>query len=75
MKPRIYIFALLLFAFVALAPVLVKADAKGQQSDKKDKNSSDRNLPINTAIVALLVAGGGIGIIAIKKASVASRTI
>ena len=78
MKPRIYVFTLLFLALVAFTPALVKADTKSPQSDnhdtKKEKNISDRNLPINTAIVALFIAGGGIGVIAMKKASVASRT-
>ena len=56
----------------------VKADDKDKPNTSKDNkkdHDSDKNLPINTALGALLVAGAGIGVIAIKKAKTINKAI
>jgi hypothetical protein len=78
MRSRIYTFLLLFFALAMLNTSQAKADDKGKPNapkDNKKDNSSDKNLPINTAIGALLVAGVGIGVMAIKKAKSVNKAI
>lgn len=78
MRSRIYTFLVLFFALAVLNTAQVKADDKDKpntpKDDKKDRDS-DKNLPINTAIGALLVAGAGIGVMAIKKAKAVNKAI
>ncbi len=77
MRSRIYTFLVLSFALAVLNTSQVKADAKCKPSPPKDNkdHKSDKNLPINTAIGALLVAGAGIGVMAIKKAKAVNKAI
>jgi hypothetical protein len=81
MRSRIYTFLVLFFALAVLNTSQVKADDKDKpntsndnKDDKKD-HGNDKNLPINTAMGALLVAGAGIGIMAIKKAKTVNKAI
>jgi len=81
MRSRVYTFLVLFFALAVLNTAQVKADDKDNphssndnKDDKKD-HDSDKNLPINTALGALLVAGAGIGVIAIKKAKTINKAI
>lgn len=74
MKSRIYTFLVLFFALAVLNTSQVRADDKDKSNDKKEHNN-DKNLPINTAMGALLVAGAGIGILAIKKAKAVNKAI
>jgi len=84
MRSRIYHFLVILFALALINTTQAKADGKGKpdqgcnvsknDNDKKDSRS-DKNLPINTAVGALLVAGAGIGVIAIRKAKSANKAV
>ena len=85
MRSRIYHFLVILFALAMINTTQVKADDKGKANnqgcndskkddDKKDARS-DKNLPINTAIGALLVAGAGIGVMAIRKAKAVNKAV
>lgn len=78
MRSRIYTLLVLFFALAVLNTSQVKADNRDKphtpKDDKKD-HDSDKNLPINTAIGALFVAGAGIGIMAIKRAKTVSKAI
>ena len=88
MRSRIYLLLALFFVLAMINTSQVKADEKGKSTtqdcnnskndkDPKDNktNNSDKNLPINTAIGALLVAGAGIGVMAIKKAKAVNKAI
>ena len=77
MRSRIYTFLVLFFALAVLNISQVKADGKDKPHAPKDNkdHKSDKNLPINTALGALLVAGAGIGVMAIKKAKTVNKAI
>ena len=77
MRSRIYTFLVLFFALAVLNTSQVKADGKDKPHAPKDKkdHGSDKNLPINTAIGALFVAGTGIGVMAIRKAKAVNKAI
>ena len=77
MRSRIYTFLVLFFALAVLNTSQVKADGKDKSHAPKDNkdHKSDKNLPINTALGALLVAGAGIGVMAIKKAKTVNKAI
>ena len=78
MRSRIYTFLVLFFALAVLNTSQVKADGKDKPhapKDNKKDHGSDKNLPINTAIGALFIAGAGIGIMAIRKAKAVNKAI
>lgn len=75
MKSRICILSVLFFSLVMFAAVQAKAINKDNRKDKKRHDHSGKNLPINTAIMALFIAGAGIGIITVKKASSGAKAI
>jgi|GEM_PF-4242552 len=84
MRSRVYTFLVLFFALTLLNTAQVKADAGGipnehsnsnKDKDHDDKDNSDKNLPINTALGALLIAGAGIGVMAIKKANSVNKAV
>lgn len=84
MRSRVYTFLVLFFALTLINTPQVKADAGGvpnehnNSNDKKghgDKDNNDKNLPINTALGALLIAGAGIGVMAIKKAKAVNKAV
>lgn len=81
MRSRIYLFTALFFALALFTVLPAKADQPSNHNNHSDQhndrdkhgrdNNSDKNLPINTSIVALLVAGAGIGVMAIKRSGTA----
>ena len=81
MKLRIYLLSALVI-FSMLFTIQVKADNnRNNNNDKNSKNNNndcnnnntDTNLPIDSGIVFLAVAGTAIGIFAVKKARSASK--
>lgn len=79
MKSRILLLSLLLFGATMFHPSQAKADLLGDLLGglfgDNNNNNQGTNLPINGDAIYLLIAGIGIGIVAVRKAKKAQATI
>lgn len=79
MKSRILLLSLLLFGATMFHPSQAKADLLGDLLGgllgDNNNNNQGTNLPINGDAIYLLIAGIGIGIVAVRKAKKAQATV
>jgi len=72
MKSRIILLSAFFFALTMFHPITAKADIVGDILGGIlgcDNSNQGTNLPINSNVVYLMIAGIAIGIIAVKKAN------